>query len=97
MQLKINSGTMTVSHKATVIDYHNSVWFGKKSITNIIALSNIRPQYLVTYRIYEMMFIVHQESKGDPYMQFRMNKSGLHYFNPRDEYFTLVNTFSDNK
>ena len=26
-----------------------------------------------------------------------MNESGLHYFNPRDEYFTFVNTVSNNK
>ena len=28
-------------------------------------------------------------------MQLQMNKSGLHYFDPRDEYFTLVNTVSE--
>ena len=30
-------------------------------------------------------------------MNFRMHERGLHYFNPRDEDFTFVNTVYDNK
>ena len=30
-------------------------------------------------------------------MQFRMNESGLHLFDPRDQEFTFFNTVSDNK
>ena len=30
-------------------------------------------------------------------MQFQMHESGLHSFNPRDGYFTFVNTFYENK
>ena len=30
-------------------------------------------------------------------MQSRMHESGLHYFDPRDQDFTFVNTVSDNK
>ena len=51
---------MTVFHQATVNGYYKSVWFSENAITNIIALNNLRLWYLVTYRIYEMMFIVHR-------------------------------------
>ena len=51
---------MTVSHQATVNGYHNSVWFSENAIANIIELSNLRLQYLVTYRSDDMMFIVHK-------------------------------------
>ena len=78
MWLKSNGGTMTVSHKAIVTVYHNSVWFSEKDTTNIILLRNIRLQYLVTYRRDNMVFNVRRESKGKPNMQFRMNESGLH-------------------
>jgi hypothetical protein len=30
-------------------------------------------------------------------MEFRMHKSGRHYFDPRDSEFTFVNTVSENK
>ena len=30
-------------------------------------------------------------------MQFKMYESGLHYFDPRDQEFTFVNTIYDNK
>ena len=79
MRLKRNGGTMTVSHKATVTGYPKSVWFREKTIMKIIALNNLRLQYLVTYNIDEIM------SKVKPTTQFQMNESGLHYFNPRDE------------
>ena len=60
MQLKSNGGTTTVSHQATVNGYHNSVWFSKNFITNIIAMGNLRLQYLVTYKRDDTMFIVHR-------------------------------------
>ena len=44
MQLNSNNGTMMVSQKATVTGYHKSVWFNKKTSTNIIALRNPRLQ-----------------------------------------------------
>ena len=69
---------MKVSHEATVNSYHNSVCFSKNSIKNIIALINIRLQYLITYRSDEMMLIVHRKSEGKPNIQFRMHESGLH-------------------
>ena len=78
MGLKSNSGAMTVSHKSTVTVYHNSVWFSKKVITEIIALKNLRLQYLVTYISNEMLFIAHQDSNIKPNIQFQMHESGLH-------------------
>jgi hypothetical protein len=43
------------------------------------------------------MFIVHRHSHGMPNMEFRMHKNGLHYYDPRDVEFTLINTVSENK
>jgi hypothetical protein len=54
-------------------------------------------QYRVTYDSNEEMFIVHRHSHGMPNMEFRMHKSGLHYYDPRDVEFTLINTVSENK
>jgi hypothetical protein len=34
---------------------------------------------------------------GKPDMEFRMHKSRLHYFDPRDSEFIFVNTVSENK
>ena len=42
------------------------------------------------------MFIVHSEEKNKPNMHFRMNESGIHYYDP-DEDFTFVTTVADNK
>ena len=94
MRLKSYGGTMTVSHQATVKFCHNSVWFSENVVTNIISLRNLRLQYLVTYNIEEMLFIVHRESEGKTNIQFRMHDSGLHYFFPRDQEFTFVNNAS---
>jgi hypothetical protein len=44
------------------------------------------------------MFSVHQESDSKPNMEFKMHKSGLHYYDPRKEqHMTFVNTVSENK
>ena len=43
------------------------------------------------------MFIVHREAEGKPNMEFRMHKSGLHYYDPRNKHFTFINTVSGNK
>ena len=74
--------------------YRNIVWFSENDIINIIALSNLRLQHLVIYRSEEMIFIFNRESEGKPNMQFRMHESGMHYFDPRDQEFTFVNTTS---
>ena len=102
MTLHSNGGTMTVSRKAKIAGYENDVWFSTRAITNIIALRNLIKQYRVTYDSDDLMFVVHRERHGKPNMQFRMHKSGLHYFDPRDESFTfvnltLINTVSENK
>jgi hypothetical protein len=44
------------------------------------------------------MFVVHRESESKPNMEFKMHKSGLHYYDPRKEHhLTFVNTVSENK
>ena len=63
MQLKSNDGMTTVSHQAMVNGYHNCVWFSENTITDIIVLINLRLQYMVIYRIDEMMFIVFRSSE----------------------------------
>ena len=86
---------MKISHQAN--GYHSSVWFSEISVTDNIALRNLHLQYLFTYRIDEMMFIVHRKYEGKPNMQFIMHESGMHCFEPRDQEFSFVNTVSDNK
>ena len=68
---------MTVTHKAQMAGYHAHVWYSKKAITNILALSNVIKQYRVTYDSDDQMFVVHRESDGMPNMEFRMHESGL--------------------
>jgi hypothetical protein len=109
MRLKSKGGTMvvTATHKAEVAGYHTHVvWYNKKAITNIIALSNVIKQYRVTYDGDDQMFVVHRESENKPNMEFRMHESGMHYYDPRSESattinynreFTFVNTVSGNK
>jgi hypothetical protein len=43
------------------------------------------------------MFIVHRQASGMTNMEFRMHESGLHYYDPRHEDFTFINTVSGNK
>jgi hypothetical protein len=98
MKLQSNGGTMKVNHKASINGYDNEVWFSKDAITNIIALSNLIKQYRVTYDSNDEMFVVHREDVDKPNMEFKMHKSGLHYFNPKDVDLTFnINTVSDNK
>jgi len=84
MRLKSNGGTMTVTHKAKMAGYHTHVWYNKKAITNILALSNVIKQYRVTYDSDDQMFVVHREPEK-PNMEFRMHESGLHYYDPRND------------
>jgi hypothetical protein len=98
MRLKSNGGTMAVSRKATLPGYNKSVGFSTIAITNIIALRNLIEQYRVTYEIDDFMFVVRRESESKRNMEFRMHKSGLHYYDPRKEaHLTFVNTVSYNK
>jgi hypothetical protein len=83
MRLKSNGGTMEVKKQAIMPGYHAHVWYNKKAITNILSLSNVIKQYRVTYDSIDQMFVVHCEPEGKPDMEFRMHKSGLHYFDPR--------------
>jgi hypothetical protein len=97
MQLKSNGGSMTVNHKAKMAGYHRDVWYDKKAITNILALSNIIKHYRVTYDNDDRMFVVHREAAGKRDMEFKMHVSGLHFYDPRDNEFNFVHTVSGNK
>jgi hypothetical protein len=97
MNLNSNGGTMVVTRKATMKGYNKTVWFSTQAITNIIALRNLIYQYRVTYDSDNFMFVVQRESESNPNMEFKMHKSGLHYYDPRKEqYLTFVNTVSEN-
>jgi hypothetical protein len=98
MRLKSNGGTMVVTRKATMEGYNKNVWFSTRAITNIIALCNLIDKYRVTYDSDDLMFVVHRESESKPNMEFKMHKSGLHYYDLRKEHnLTLVNTVLENK
>ena len=88
---------MVVNHKEKMSGYHKNIWFSKRAINNNIALSNIIQQYRVTYDSEDKQFIVHQEVEVKPNMEFRMHKSGMHYYDPRNKQFAFVNTVSVNK
>ena len=97
MRLKSNGGSMSVTRKATIPGYRQSVWFSKEAITNIIALANMTKQYRVTYDSNDELFVVHREKFCLPNMEFRKHWSGLHYYDPRDENGNLVfNTVAEN-
>jgi hypothetical protein len=77
---------------------NKTVWLSTRAITHIIALHNLIDQYCVTYDSDDLMFVVHRESESKPNMEFKMHKSGLHYYDPRKEHhMTFVNTVSENK
>jgi hypothetical protein len=98
IRLKSNGGTMVVTRKATMEGYNKTVWFSTRAITNIIVLHNLIDQYRVTYDSDDLMFVVHQDSESKPNMEFKIYKSGLHYYDPRKEHhMTFVNTVSENK
>jgi hypothetical protein len=78
--------------------YNKTVWFSIRAITNIITLWKFIDQYCVTYDSDDLMFAVHRESESKPNMEFKMHKSGLHYYDPRKEHhLTFANTVSENK
>jgi hypothetical protein len=98
MRLKSNGGTMVVTRKATMEGYNKTVWFSTRTNTNIIALRNLIDQYRITYDSDDLMFVVHRESESKPNIEFKMHKSGLHYYDLRKEQnLTFVNTVSENK
>ena len=97
MRLRSNGGSMLVTHKAKMPGYNKNVWFSKKAIANIVALSNLIKQYRVTYDSNDLMFVVHRETDNKPNMEFRMHESGLHYYDPREhQHIAFVTTVSGN-
>ena len=99
MQLRTNAGTMLVNHRATIPGYKKKVWFSTRAIADIVALTNLIQQYLITYDSNGLMFVVHREP-DKPHMEFRMHKSGLHYYDPRtrkNKRMLFINTVAENK
>ena len=97
MYFQSNGGKMLITHKSQVVGYKPHLWFDQNDITKLITLNNIINQYRVTYdRLYEML-IVHQQEHGTHNTNFRMHKSGLHYYDPEDEKFVFVNKVAGNK
>jgi hypothetical protein len=75
--------------------YNKTVWFSTRAITKIIALCNLIDQYRIINDSDDLMFVVHRESESKPNMEFKIHKSGLHYYDPRKEHhLTFVNTVS---
>jgi hypothetical protein len=60
MQLKSNGRSKSVTRKANMSGYRQSVWFSKGAITNVIALSNMTKQHRVTYDSNDETFVVHR-------------------------------------
>jgi hypothetical protein len=55
-------------------------------------------QYRVTYDSDDLMFVVHRESESKPNMEFKMHKSGIHYYDPwNEQHLNFINTVSENK
>jgi len=87
LRLTSNGGKMCTNLKCTVKGYHQDPWFDPCAITNVIALTNMKKQYCVTYdsEANNGAFIVHRQDDGKQNMIFRHHPSGLHYWDPRDE------------
>ena len=87
MRLRSNGGKALISHRAQIAGYKPHVWFGQKSITNLIALKDLIKQYCVTYDSLYDIFIVHRKEHGKNNTHFIMHESGLHCYDPEDEDF----------
>ena len=96
MGIRSNRGKMYIYHKVVVAGYIKDVWFDKTIITNIFALKNLIQKYRVTYDILDQMFNVHCKEINKPNMHFRMHESGLHYYDP-DENFSSVTIAVENR
>ena len=63
-----------------------------KNIYNLEEDSVLNP-----YDSDDKMFIVHQEAEDKLNMEFKIHKSGIHYFDLRNKHFSFINTVSVNK
>jgi hypothetical protein len=83
LNLETNGGTVVIHNKAELPGFHAPVWYDTNAVTNILSFRNLIKQYPISYDSDNTMFVVHRESDGKRNMEFRMHKSGLHYFDPR--------------
>jgi hypothetical protein len=91
------NGMLSTNNKGSWPSYQNRIWYSRSTITNIIALKNVKKQYRVTYDSNDEYFMVHRGSEGKPNILFHMNPCGLHYFDPKDQDFMFVSTVTENK
>jgi hypothetical protein len=84
MRIKSNGGTMVITKKAEISGYHAHVWHNKNAIANIISLRNLIKQCILSPTTVTTRCscgpVVHRESVGKMNMEFRMHKSGIHYY-----------------
>ena len=96
LTLRSNGGSMEVTQLASIGKDKPQVWFSTKAITNILSLKEVIKSYRVTYDSYEQAFIVWREEQQLPNMLFKMHRSGLHFYDPKQKEFAFVVTVSDN-
>jgi hypothetical protein len=100
MLLQSNGGTMPIRYKASIKGYHRRVWFDKNAITNIICQKHLKKQYRITYdsALCDAV-IVHRSNVNLPNMEFKMDESGLHFYNPFKDTkgMTFIQTVKENR
>ena len=97
LTLHSNGGKLASNQVATVDGLKTITWFNTKTVTNILSLKHVARQCRVTYDSRDGMFIVHRRHKGLPNMHFKMHKSGLHVYQPKqDEQFVFIQTVTKN-
>ena len=95
MTVKLNGVTIKTTQKSYVKGY-GEVWFDERSITNILALENVKNKFRVTYDSNNDVFLrLHKPSGKDVY--FNMNKDRLYYHDTKNWNVTLVQSVIKNK
>ena len=72
--MRVNGGSLAVTHRSTVTGYKQDLWFRNDYITNIIGLVNFMKQYIVTYDRTDQTFVVHRDDQEKPNTEFKINK-----------------------
>ena len=97
LSLKSNGGIMRITQQATLKGFEGPVWHSPNAIANILALSDVKRKYRVTYDSDESRFVVHREHTGKSDMYFTEHESGLHSWTPEPTGMAFVETVSGNK
>ena len=90
MTIHGNGGKLTTRQKGHLRNY-GDVCYHPRTITNILALKNVREKFKVTYDGEDgSTLTVHKESGYD--LKFNMHPDGLHYFDTTVKSVALVQT-----